>query len=167
MALGLRGVFPCHHDCRHCMVVLGETRAESLKVAIGLFSTQFDASLNSAMNRWSLRQGFTLLLAVFVAVGMGLSVVRASDMAAKMAMMSDRGADSQGDCPNCLHLPEKDGAKATFCGMVCAEQAIAHQDETPPRVVALVATIHPANGAAVHGRALQPDPHPPRTSDIA
>jgi hypothetical protein len=133
----------------------------------GLFSTQFDATLSPAMNRWSLRQGFTLLLAVFVTAGMGLSVVRANDMAVKMAMMSDMGADGQGDCPNCLHVPEKDGAKATFCATVCAEPATAQQHETPPRVVALVATIRPANGAAVHGRALQPDPHPPRTSDIA
>ncbi len=59
------------------------------------------------MNRWSLRQGFALLLAVFVTVGMGLSVVRANDMAVKMAMMSDMGADGQDDCPNCLHLPDE------------------------------------------------------------
>jgi hypothetical protein len=119
------------------------------------------------MNRWSLRQGFALLLAVFVAVGMGLSVVRANDMAVKMAMMSDMGADGQDDCANCLHLPDKAGAKATFCGTVCAEPAIAHQHEAPPRVVALIAPIYLANVAALHGRALQPDPHPPRTSDIA
>jgi hypothetical protein len=119
------------------------------------------------MNRWSLRQGFTLLLAVFVTVGMGLSVVRANDMAVKMVMMSDMGADDQGDCPNCLHFPEKGGAKATFCATVCAEPAIAHQHEAPARVVALVAAIHLDNTAALHGRALRPDPHPPRTSDIA
>jgi hypothetical protein len=119
------------------------------------------------MNRWSLRQGFVLLLAVFVTVGMGLSVVRANDMAVKMAIMSDMGADSQGDCPNCLHLPEKDGAKATFCATVCAAPAIAGHHEAPSRIVALVATIRPANVAALHGRALQPDPHPPKTSDIA
>jgi hypothetical protein len=135
--------------------------------AIGLFSTQFDASLSPAMNRWSLRQGFALLLAVFVTVGMGLSVVQANDMAVKMAMMSDMGADGQDDCANCLHLPDKAGAKATFCATVCAESAIAHQHEAPLRVVALVAAIHLANVAALHGRALQPDPHPPRTSDIA
>jgi hypothetical protein len=120
------------------------------------------------MNRWSLRQGFVLLLAVFVTVGMGLSVVRANDMAVKMATMSDMGTDDgQGDCPNCLHLPEKDGAKATFCGMVCAEPAMAGQHEAPPRVVALITAIRLANVATLHGRALQPDPHPPRTSDIA
>jgi hypothetical protein len=140
---------------------------EDGRAAVGLFSTQFDASLNPAMNRWSLRQGFALLLAVFVAVGMGLSVVRANDMAVKMAMMSDMGADGQDDCPNCLHLPEKDGAKATFCATVCAEPAVTQQHEAPPRVVALVAAIRLVNVAALHGRALQPDPHPPRTSDIA
>ena len=135
--------------------------------AIGLFSTQFDATLSPAMNRWSLRQGFTLLLAVFVTVGMGLSVVLANDMAVKMAMMSDMGADGQGDCPNCLHVPEKNGAKATFCATVCAEPAMAHQPEAPPRVVALITAVRVASVAALHGRALQPDPHPPRTSDIA
>jgi hypothetical protein len=137
------------------------------KVAIGLFSTQFDATLKPAMNRWSLRQGFTLLLAVFVTVGMGLSVVRANDMAVKMAMMSDMGADGQDDCANCLHLPDKAGAKATFCATVCAEPAMAHQHEAPPRVVALVAAIPLANVAPLHGRAPRPDPRPPRTSDTA
>jgi len=150
------------------MLVFVETRTrKGAKVATGLFSTQFDATLKPVMNRWSLRLGFALLLAVFVAVGMGLSVVRANDMAVKMAMMSDMAADGQGDCPNCLHLPEKDGAKATFCGAVCAELAIAQQHEAPPRVVALIAAVRVANVAALHGRALQPDPHPPRTSDIA
>jgi len=119
------------------------------------------------MNRWSLRLGFALLLAVFVTVGMGLSVVRANDMAVKMAMMSDMGTDGQDDCPNCLHLPDKDGAKATFCATVCAEAATAHQHEAPPRVVALSAAIRLANVAGLHGRVLQPDPYPPRTSDIA
>jgi hypothetical protein len=120
------------------------------------------------MNRWSFRQGFALLLAVFVTVGMGLSVVRANDMAVKMAMMSDMGADGQGDCPNCLHLPDKGGAKATFCATACAEPATAaHQHEAPPRGVALIAVVRVANVAALHGRVLQPDPHPPRTSDIA
>jgi hypothetical protein len=119
------------------------------------------------MNRWSLRQGFTLLLSVFVAVGMGLSVVRATDMAVKMAMMSDMGTDGQGDCSNCLHFPEKDGAKATFCATACAEPATADQHEAPPRVVALITAVRLAGVATLHGRALQPDPHPPRTSDIA
>ena len=98
---------------------------------------------------------------------MGLSVVRANDMAVKMAMMSDMGSDGQRDCPNCLHLPEKDGAKATFCATVCAEPAMAGQHETPPRVVALITAMRLANVATLYGRALQPDPHPPRTSDIA
>jgi hypothetical protein len=119
------------------------------------------------MNRWSLRQGFTLLLAVFVTVGMGLSVVRANDMAVKMAMMSDMGADGQDDCANCLHLPDKAGAKATFCATVCAEPAIAQRHEAPPRVVVLITSIRLVNVAALYSRALQPDPHPPRTSDIA
>jgi hypothetical protein len=132
-----------------------------------LFSTQFDASFKPAMNRGSFRQGFALLLAVFVTVGMGLSVVRANDMAVKIAMMSDMGADGQDDCANCLHLPGKAGARVTLCATVCAQPAIAHQHETPPRVVALVAAIRLANVAALHGRALRPDPHPPRTSDIA
>jgi hypothetical protein len=119
------------------------------------------------MNRGSLQQGFALLLAVFVAVGMGLSVVRANDMAVKMVMMSDMGADGQDDCAHCLHLPDKAGAKVMLCATVCAQLAIALQHETPPRVVALVAAIPLASVAALHGRALQPDPHPPRTSDIA
>ena len=107
------------------------------------------------------------ILAVFVTVGMGLSVVRANDMAVKMAMMSDMGADGQDDCVNCLHFPDKAGAKATFCATVCAEPAIAQQHEASPRVVALITAIRLVKVAALHGRALQPDPHPPRTSDIA
>ena len=98
---------------------------------------------------------------------MGLSVVRANDMVVKMAMMSDMGSDGQDDCPNCLHLPDKAGAKAAFCATVCAEPAIARQHEAPPRVAALIVAIRLAKVAALHGRALQPDPHPPRSSDIA
>jgi hypothetical protein len=44
---------------------------------------------------------------------------------------------------------------------------MAHEHEAPPRVAALIAAMCLDNVAALHGRPLQPDPHPPRTSDIA
>jgi hypothetical protein len=119
------------------------------------------------MNRWSLRQVFVLLLAVFVTAGIGLSVVRANDMALKMAMPSDMGAATNDDCKNCPDGLGKSGAKAMACAAVCVAPVMAHHPEAPLAIMAPAAAIYPAAAGVLYGRALRPDPHPPRTSDIA
>ena len=119
------------------------------------------------MNRRSLRQVFVLLLAVFVTTGMGLSVVRANDMALKMAMPSDMGAAGHDHCKNCPDSAGKGGAKATPCAMsLCQAFLAADQHETAATVMTPTAAIYPPGLALLRGRALRPDPHPPRPSDI-
>jgi len=129
----------------------------------GLYSRRFGAIL-SAMKRWSVRQLGLVFLATFVAAGMGLSVAQASGMAAKMATMSEMAMSDQGECQDCPDQPG--GLKAMACGNVCAAPAVA------PLPIATLVPIgeKPASAGArdplLVGRALQPDPDPPRTSDI-
>ena len=119
------------------------------------------------MNRWSLRQVFVLILAVLVTTGMGLTVVRANEMALKMAMPSDMGAAGHDHCKNCPDGAGKSGAKATPCVMsLCQALLAADLHEPAPTIMAPTAAIYPLSLALLRGRALPPDPHPPRPSDI-
>jgi|APThiThiocy_cv2_1041547.scaffolds.fasta_scaffold17469_2 hypothetical protein len=79
--------------------------------------------------RWSVRQFCVLLIAVFVAAGLGLPPVQASEMAAKMAMASDVGPASIGmpfdeDCAGCPNR-STDNGKTTTCIQVCVAQVLA------------------------------------------
>ncbi|PDT75452.1 hypothetical protein [Sinorhizobium sp. BJ1] len=116
------------------------------------------------MKRWSVRQLGLLLLATFVAAGMGLSVAQASGMTAKMATMSEMAMSDQGDCQDCPDQPG--GLKAMACGNVCAAPAVAPL----PAAVLVPAGQKPASVAARHRQltasAWPPDPDPPRTCDI-
>ncbi|WP_041410226.1 hypothetical protein [Sinorhizobium fredii] len=118
------------------------------------------------MKHVSVRQLVVLLLAVFVAAGMGLAVGQASGMAAKMAVMSKMAALDHGDCQDCPNQPADSAMKAMACGNVCAAPVVA-----PLPIVAIVPTGEKAAPFAVgdlllNGRASPPDPDPPRTSDI-
>ncbi|AUX78652.1 hypothetical protein [Sinorhizobium fredii] len=118
------------------------------------------------MKHRSVRQLVLVLLAVFVAAGMGLSVAQASDMAARMATMSDMAMPDHGDCQGCPDQPGDGGMKAMACGNICAAPVIAPL----PLAAALPAGENLAFMAApdlfLNGRTLPPDPDPPRTSDI-
>ncbi|OCP24871.1 hypothetical protein BC361_19350 [Ensifer sp. LC54] len=122
------------------------------------------------MKLWSVRQLVTSLLAVFVAAGMSLSVAHASGMAARMATrmatISDMAMPDHGDCQDCPE-PSPDGSmKAMACGNVCAAPVVA------PLPIAVLLPIgekvasFAAGSLLLSGRALLPDPDPPRTSDI-
>jgi len=132
----------------------------------GLYSRVFSAILCGVMKRWSVRQIVVSFLVVFVAAGMGLAVGQASGMAAKMAVMSEMTASHDGDCQACPDQPVDSAVKAMACGNVCAAPAVA-----PLPLAAIVPTGEKAAPFAggdllLVGRALQPDPDPPRTSDI-
>ena len=118
------------------------------------------------MKHRSVRQLVLVLLAVFVAAGMGLSVAQASGMTARMATMSDMTMPDHGDCQGCPDQPGDGGMKAMACGSVCAAPVIAPL----PLATALPAGESLAFVAALdlflNGRTLPPDPDPPRTSDI-
>lgn len=96
---------------------------------------------------------------------MGLSVARASGMAAKMATMSDMAMSDHGDCHRCPDQHDS-GMKAMACGTVCAAAVVG-----PLPAAVLVPTGQKAASVAAHERQLTssawpPDPDPPRTSDI-
>ncbi|MCK3780224.1 hypothetical protein MZK49_26380 [Ensifer sesbaniae] len=116
------------------------------------------------MKRWPVRQLGLLLLAVFVAAGMGLSVAQASGMAAKMATMGDMTMSDHGDCQDC---PDQAGKMtAMACGNVCAGPVVAPL----PAATQVPAGNGPTPVAArepfLFGWVWLPDPAPPRTSDI-
>ena len=132
----------------------------------GLYSRVFGAILSGVMKHVSVRQLVVLLLAAFVAVGMGLAVGQASGMAAKMAVMSEMAASDHGDCQDCPEQAADSAIKAMACGNVCAASVVA-----PLPIVALVpagekAAPFSAGDLLLNGRVLLPDPDPPRTSDI-
>jgi hypothetical protein len=127
---------------------------------------QFGAIVSAVMKHCSVRQLVLLLLTVFVAAGMGLSVAQASGMAAKMATMSDMAMSDEGDCQACPDQAGDSGLKAMACGNICAAPVVAPL----PTAAFIPHGEKPTSDAALAslliGRALPPDPYPPRTSDI-
>lgn len=131
----------------------------------GLFSAQFIANLCGAMQRWSARQMLAFFLVVFVTLGMSLSAVRASDMAAKMTMSSEMGGSSHGDCDGCSGDAGK--AKAMACASsFCATSVLA----VLPQAVAPMPIEKPISFfqrySLLHGWSSPLDPYPPRSSDL-
>jgi hypothetical protein len=135
------------------------------------------------MTRSPLRQVFTLTLAIFVSLGMGLSVVQASSMTVRMAATTGMGAPGQGDCDACdgadmaksktAYCPACDGAdmaksKSAACMTICV-CAVAF---APVSSVGLAAVIQAETRASLpktallSGSSFPPDPYPPRSSDI-
>jgi hypothetical protein len=135
------------------------------------------------MTRSPLRQVFTLMLAIFVSLGMGLSVVQASSMTARMAAATEMGAPGQGNCHACdgadmakskyTDCPACDGAdmaksKSAACMAICAGTVAC----APVSPVGLAAVIQAETRASLpktallSGSSFPPDPYPPRSSDI-
>ena len=119
------------------------------------------------MNRWSLRQVFVLILAVFVTTGMGFTVVRANEMALKMAMPSDMGAAGQNGCAHCPDGLGKSGAKAMACASLCQAPLMAHQEAAPP-ILTRSETIGLASPsfAAARCRLILTRQDPPTSADV-
>jgi hypothetical protein len=101
-----------------------------------------------------------LLFGVFLAVGASLSVVHASNMAVGMAAASDMAAPDNDGCDD-KRLTGMD------CGSVCPPGAFAVLLPTN-EVMALGSAdlVYPDSSPAI-GRASPPDPHPPKTADLA
>ncbi|UWU24252.1 hypothetical protein N2601_28960 (plasmid) [Rhizobium sp. CB3060] len=112
------------------------------------------------------RKLVALFLAVLVAAGMSLTVVRASAVAAQMATMSAIDMPDHGGCPDCPGKADDNGMKAIVCSTVCISPLIA-----PLPLAAVVPDGEKVVSAFVsdlllHGRNQLPEPDPPRTSDI-
>lgn len=119
---------------------------------------------SDVMSRWSRHPIFVLLLGALLALGLSLSAIQASDMAAKMATVSDMGdMAAQTGCESC---GDDSTASGTACLSVCAAPVIAIGS---PPVPALSA---PTSGHVSHryffslGRTVAPDPRPPRSSAL-
>ncbi|MDW9364136.1 hypothetical protein CN172_20020 [Sinorhizobium meliloti] len=142
------------------------TRRRAARADHGLYSQVFGAILSSAMKHWTFRQLSLLFLAVFVAAGMGVSAAQASDMAASMATMSEMDMSAEGGCEDCPNQSPDSGMKTMACGTVCAAPVLAALPTALPLPSCEKAGSLLPRDTLLRGRALPPDPYPPRTSDI-
>ena len=113
------------------------------------------------MKRWSWHRTRVLLLAVCLGLGMSLSFVQGSVMAAEMAVAVDGAPHGPSDCDGCGgsdHMTD-----AGMCLSVCGSAA---QGMLPGQLMALPpasrATFQ-AVGLLLDGRTNSPDHGPPRT----
>ncbi|MDW9488265.1 hypothetical protein GOA64_20355 [Sinorhizobium meliloti] len=142
------------------------TRRRAARAHHGLYSHVFGAILSSVMRHWTVRQLSLLLLAVFVAAGMGLSAAQASGMAARMATMSEMAISAGAGCEDCPDQSPDSGMKAMACGTACAAPVLAALPTALPLPSCENAVSLLPRDTLLRGRALPPDPYPPRTSHI-
>jgi hypothetical protein len=107
------------------------------------------------------RRVYRLMLGLLVVLGMSLSGVQASTMAAGMAMSAQQmAASGMGDCSACKDSPS--GAKTMVCDATCAAVVIA----MVPQFAALVIRSHaerlPLQSPMPTGWTASPNPHPPQ-----
>ncbi|MGL4287290.1 MAG: hypothetical protein ACRCVA_13160 [Phreatobacter sp.] len=117
------------------------------------------------MKRWATRRLVCLFLAVFITGAMGLSVVQASDMTAKMAIVSEMGASGQNSCQGCPAGGD-DGTTAMACAPGCVVPLLAVLPQTAPLMLGDKPVSVAARQPLFRGRTLPPDPHPPRAADV-
>jgi len=105
------------------------------------------------------------MLGVFVALGVSLSAIQASDMTIKMASASAMGGSGDGGCGGC-DGGGNDGAKGMACAAVCTAPVLAVVPQAFS--LTLTQTLHPPMRPYpfLHSAAFSPDPYPPRSSDL-
>ena len=111
------------------------------------------------MKRCSSRQIIALLLGVFLALGVSLSAVQASDMAFDMAMSSDM--ECCGDCASESDCDRNGGACLSVC--TTTSPAVLPSAVTVKAAVALNMPL--LDYQSTYGQASSPDPDPPRPHD--
>jgi hypothetical protein len=117
------------------------------------------------MHRLS-KQLIVLLLAVFVTVGMSLSVVQASNMSIKMMdMASSMGKSGGGSCNDCGG-PGDTSSMAACAASGCVAPVAAHFPSVEVLDMASTAIHHLHLDVSLLGLDSRPDPYPPRTSHI-
>jgi hypothetical protein len=113
------------------------------------------------MTNWPVRQVIALVLAVFVTLGLSLSVVQANDMAVKMAMTSDMGVSGHGECHGC----DAGMTKSMVCAVACpVSAAVPHVG--PVAEISTPTKLALPRMALLLGSASPLDPYPPRSIDI-
>ena len=118
------------------------------------------------MERWSARKLVALFLAVFVAVGMSLSVAQATVMSMKMATASDMSGSMHDGCSGCPNGGGDGSMKAMACSVVCTTPVLAVLSEGASVPVVEELASFPINNSLLRGTRAPPDLHPPRTTDI-
>lgn len=106
-----------------------------------------------------------MFLGVFLALGMSLSAVQSSDMAAKMAMASDMGDSGMAGCNACGGGDDgktKTGACTPMCTASASAMLPVASVATAPETNKQLAPSVPSS----RGRASSPDPYPPRSFAI-
>jgi hypothetical protein len=148
---------------------------------IGLAKAAYCGQPERTMARLSPKHFLTMLLAVFVTVGVSVSVVQASTMAMKMTMgveagmtvasetgmsMPGMGAANDSDCKACLK-GTGDNGNPMHCPPTCIAPVLA---VLPPEFAAMTVIRAPLPSALptpfLHGRSSLPDPFPPKSIDL-
>lgn len=118
------------------------------------------------MKHWPSRRILALVLGVFLALGMNLSAVQASEMAVQMAMTSDDGSSGQGECDGCGGSGD-DSADAVSCAPMlnCSGMAAVLPMERGLMAPQSTEAFSPVASVA-HSLIAPPDPYPPRPPDL-
>ena len=113
------------------------------------------------MRRWQFRQAYMLMLGLLVALGMGLSAVRASNMATGMAMSGHQmAANGTGNCSGCNEIPG--GTKMMVCDATCVAPATATMPQSPYLLIERPVDRPVSQGLTLSGWTASPNPHPPK-----
>jgi hypothetical protein len=114
------------------------------------------------MTRWTFRQICVLMLGLFVALGMSLSAVQASNMAAGMMIMSGHQMSANGtaDCAACKDVPGS--AKLMQCDATCVAPAVATVPQSPALLIERRVDRPVSQSPTLSGWTASPNPHPPK-----
>jgi hypothetical protein len=122
--------------------------------------------LSVVMRIWSLRKFVAFLLALFVNVGVSLSAIQATDMTVTMAMAPHMSAMAKECCYACPSGRDGDSMKTMACGIGCIASQAAMLAEGVSMPVISAPTSFLVYEPLFDGKRAQPDPYPPRTTDI-
>ena len=113
------------------------------------------------MRRAPFRQVYVLMLGLLLALGMSLSVVQASNMAAGMTMSGKQmSASGMGDCSSCKDIPG--GGKIMVCDATCAAPVNATLPQFAALLIQLPAERPLSQSPILSGWTASPNPHPPK-----
>lgn len=120
-----------------------------------------------------IRRIFALVLAVFLAAGMGLSAVQASAMQVQMMDMGVAKGDGDGmsmavpiKCPDCDKSGQVKGMPGCVAPACTVLSALPPHTETVHSAQLGLLDLRPLPSRLLNGCDRVPDPYPPRTSDI-
>lgn len=118
------------------------------------------------LKHWSARHVIALFLGVFLALGMSMSAVQASEMAIQMAMSTDADTSGQGDCDGCGGSGD-DSTDAVTCSSVstCAGMTALLPGTDGLAVFQIIKQGTPVSDVA-GDLAAPPDPYPPRSLNL-